>query len=590
MTQTALAYIQEKGFEFRTQGGELVLRECPFCQDTNFHFYLSQEEGSPFWCHKCQEKGNLITLQKHLGDYEPRRESGNRSGLHPSKPQAAIKQAFPVKAGSRKGLDEKIALRAHEELLGNAEALRYLTEERKITIETIKTFSLGLKIKPDGNRWLTIPHFQKGKLVNIKSRTLPPTEKTFERVKDCPSILFNGDCVAESKEELYITEGEIDAVTLWDQKIKNVVGVTAGSGSFLPEWIDELSQVKKIYLCYDPDEAGQKGAREVARRLGFQRCFNVILPDGQDVNDFFQSSDIFDFQALVNEARQFDVSGVMSIEQGFEKFTAEITRPDQATGLLTPWPSVNRRIKTGFQPGELIVLSAPPKIGKSTWALQITTHNALRGIPSLFFCLEMRPMKIVEKIIQCHVGVEILGPVEIEAARKAFTEKPLYLGYSYQKPELNGIIETIKAAVQRYGLKLIVFDHLHFLCRSITNQVQEIGLAVQAFKFLAEEMEIPIILIAQPRKIQPDAIMTAMDLKDSISIYSDCDHLFILHRKRSASAGKEVEEEMETHDQAFEPVTLVRLEGSRYNAGGEALLYYHGEYSRFDEMEVRKGG
>jgi twinkle protein len=421
-------------------------------------------------------------------------------------------------------------------------------------------------------------------LVNIKSRTLPPAEKDFRRITGYPSILFNGDCV-EGTEEVYICEGEIDALTLWQAGIKNVVGVTCGAGTFHPEWIDQLAKAKKIFLCYDPDEEGQKGAREVGRRLGYDRCFNVALPDGQDLNEFFQKHDIFEFQTLVNEARQFDVSGIISIEQGFEKFRAEVSNPEMATGLMTPWPSVNQRIKTGFQPGELVVLSAPPKIGKSTWALQITTYNALQGIASLFFCLEMRTMKVIKKVIQCHTKAEELGPTEIEHAEYDFTEKPLYLGYSHQKPELSRIIETIKAAVQRYGLKLVVFDHLHFLCRSITNQVQEIGLAVQAFKFLAEEMEIPIILIAQPRKIQPDSIMTAMDLKDSISIYSDCDHLIILHRKRKASAGKKVEEGMETQDQAFEPVTLVRVEGSRYNSGGEALIFYHGEYSRFDEIK-----
>ena len=387
-------------------------------------------------------------------------------------------------------------------------------------------------------------------------------------------------------------------MTLWQEGIRNAVGVTAGAGAFLPGWVDRLRAVKKLYLCYDPDEPGQKGAREVARRLGYNRCFNVVLPDGQDVNDFLQTHDIFDFQNISNEARQFDVSGIISIEQGFEKFRAEVSRPEQATGLMTPWPSVNKRIRTGFQPGELIVLSAPPKIGKSTWALQVATHSALQGTPSLFFCLEMRPMKITRKIIQCHTKVEELGPIEIQHSEYDFSEKPLYLGYCYQKPDLNGIIETIRASVQRYGLKLVVFDHLHMLCRSITNQTQEIGLAVQAFKFLAEEMEVPIILIAQPRKIQPDAIMTAMDLKDSISIFSDCDHLIILHRKRKVSkesvgqksVGQKVEEEMEIQDQAFEPVTLVRVEASRYNSGGEALLYFHGDYSRFDEITAREGG
>jgi hypothetical protein len=37
--------------------------------------------------------------------------------------------------------------------------------------------------------------------------------------------------------------------------------------------------------------------------------------------------------------------------------------------------------------------------------------------------------------------------------------------------------------------------------------------------------------------------------------------------------------------EAYDPVTLVRIEASRYNAGGECLLYYHGEYSRFDELQ-----
>ena len=45
---------------------------------------------------------------------------------------------------------------------------------------------------------------------------------------------------------------------------------------------------------------------------------------------------------------------------------------------------------------------------------------------------------------------------------------------------------------------------------------------------------------------------------------------------------------MGTLDQAFEPMTLVRVEASRYNAGGEALLYYHGEYSRFDEIDLHR--
>ena len=254
----------------------------------------------------------------------------------------------------------------------------------------------------------------------------------------------------------------------------------------------------------------------MARRLGYGRTFNVPLPDGMDVNEFFQAgNDIFDFQTIVNQAERFEVAGVMGIEQGLRQYQENLKRPDLQTGILTPWPSVNRLIPTGFQAGELIVLSAPPKIGKSSLALQIAWVCALKDIPALFYCLEMRPMKMIEKIIKGYTRTATVDDRAINTTRRGFHERPLYLGYGYQKPDREKIIDTLKEAIQRYGLKLLVFDHLHFLCRSLSNQVQEIGLAVQGFKFLAEEMEIPVILIAQPRKIEADAVMTAQDLKDS---------------------------------------------------------------------------
>lgn len=574
---TVQDYIESKGWDFKRRGQEIILRECPFCGAAD-HFYLEAQEGK-FLCHKCQEKGNMISLKKHLGDLEPRK-------TEPSGAKAGVREAFPAKKGQARPLDEKAIQAAHERLLADPEALAYLIQERKLTPAIIEAFKLGLEVDAQGMGWVCIPHFVKGQPVNVKYRTLPPAEKNFRRDPGCPSVLFNLDSV-KGCQEIFLTEGEIDCMTLVQNKFPNAIGTTGGAGSFDPSWVDELKPFQKIYLVYDPDEPGQRGAREIGKRLGFGRCFNVLMPEGQDVNEFFQKSenDSFAFAALVDAARQFDISGLLSIEQGFEIFKNREDRFSEP-GLLTPWPSVNGRIKTGFQPGELVVLASPPKIGKSTWALQLATATALKGIPALFFCLEMRPIKLIQKIIQAHCKKPHPSPIDVFNAQNAFKEKPLYLGYCFKKPELKGMIETIRAAVQRYDLKFVVFDHLHFLCRSITNQTQEVSLAVQEFKFLAEEMEIPILLIAQPRKIQPDAIMGAMDLKDSISIYSDCDHLIILHRNRKRIKADEIGQGLEV-DEAFEPITLIRVEASRYNAGGEAILYYHGEYSRFEELSQK---
>jgi len=564
---SALDYIHSMGLEYHREAGQLVLRECPFCGDKGGHFYISQSDDGPFFCHKCQEKGNLFTFKRHLGgfDYQDQRPVTKKAS---GKVQPAVKDEKQYVTP-----DEQSVSEAHSKLLADKQALDYLAD-RKINMETIVAFKLGLKVTQNV-RWLSIPHYEAGKLVNIKSRSLPPAEKTFRRVENCRSILFNVDVLKEHRKEIYLCEGELDAIILWQEGIKNVLAVTAGAGSFLPEWVDALVDMAKIYICYDADDAGQKGARELARRLGYERCFNVVLPDGLDVNEFFQAGhDLFDFQTLVKGSRLFDVAGITSFADCLLKYKDEINRPNQETGIRTGWKDVDRIIKTGLRPGELTILSAPPKIGKSTFALQIAICNVLLDIPSLFFCLEMRPLEITEKAMKCHARKERITEIERINANQKFRYKPFYLGYSYQRPTLDGIIGTLKEAIKRYDLKLVIFDHLHFLCRSVSNQVQEVGLAVQGFKFLAMELEVPIILIAQPRKIQSDACMTAMDLKDSSSIFSDCDHLIILHRKRKTGSQTE----------AYEPVTLVRIEASRYNAGGDCMLYFHGNYSRFEEM------
>ena len=299
---TAAEYIRQKGFEHRIQSGQIVLKSCPFCGDGKGHFYIDPDEGA-FFCHKCNERGNLITLQKLLGDYE--RQRGTR--YMSQEPQGTVNKAFSDQGERSIVLGGKESVEDHERLLNDPDALAYITETRGISIETAKHFKIGLNVERDGGRWLSIPHYEGGKLVNVKYRSLPPAKKTFRRISGCRSVLFNADALKD-QEEVSLTEGELDAITLWDQGIKNVVATTTGAGSFDPEWIDQLETVNKIFLCYDPDEPGQKGAREVARRLGYERCFNVALPDGRDVNDFFREvaksgSGHGEFSRMVSEAR-----------------------------------------------------------------------------------------------------------------------------------------------------------------------------------------------------------------------------------------------------------------------------------------------
>ena len=82
---------------------------------------------------------------------------------------------------------------------------------RGINRESIDKFKLGF-YQNNGKKWLTIPHYQGKDLVGIKFRSLPPSEKTFKRIPDCKSILFNIDSL-NGQQEAFICEGELDTIS-----------------------------------------------------------------------------------------------------------------------------------------------------------------------------------------------------------------------------------------------------------------------------------------------------------------------------------------------------------------------------------------
>jgi replicative DNA helicase len=148
-------------------------------------------------------------------------------------------------------------------------------------------------------------------------------------------------------------------------------------------------------------------------------------------------------------------------------------------------------------------------------------------------------------------------------------------------------MDLLAQAVRRYGLKLVVFDNLHMLARSVEHRTEEVGVLTKTFKLFAMEHEIPIVLIAQPRKLSPHQIMTPWDLKDSVDIFSDADQIILLHRELVGSLQDQaaVAAARADADENLSPVTLIRLAKARHRASRDGLLYFVGAEHRFRELE-----
>lgn len=121
-----------------------------------------------------------------------------------------------------------------------------------------------------------------------------------------PIELYGWERVNAKPCRIIICEGEFDRLVLEDKGFAAVTS-TGGAGVFRTEWAEAIRWIPEVYVCFDRDEAGERGAERVACLIPEARV--VRLPDdvghGGDVTDFFvgrrHSRD--EFSQLLESAR-----------------------------------------------------------------------------------------------------------------------------------------------------------------------------------------------------------------------------------------------------------------------------------------------
>lgn len=158
---------------------------------------------------------------------------------------------------------------------------------RGITDEVIDLHVLGW----DGQR-ITIPipdrtgriaFFKLAKDPEDRSRTpkmITPAGATAE--------LYGWERLRVKPLSIVICEGEFDRLVLEGQGFGAVTS-TGGAGVFRKEWTAAFLETPEIYVCFDRDEAGRRGAEGVARMIPQARIVRLPEEVGScgDVTDLF---------------------------------------------------------------------------------------------------------------------------------------------------------------------------------------------------------------------------------------------------------------------------------------------------------------
>lgn len=200
---------------------------------------------------------------------------------------------------------------------------------------------------------------------------------------------------------------------------------------------------------------------------------------------------------------------------------------------------------TGWQPGNLIIVGGRPSMGKSAFAQGVAEHAAKQGHGVLFITLEMTPESLMERAYArtARVSADRLrkGTVhgdEWSRISKAMSELSQLKAWTFGP--VGPTPARIKAAVRKLQREsrcdLVVVDYLQLLTSESRpdQRYLEIGQYSRAFKWLALEFRIPVIVLSQlsrSAESTSDKRPTLQHLRESGNIEQDADVVMFLWRE-----------------------------------------------------------
>ncbi len=425
------------------------------------------------------------------------------------------------------------------------EALRYLTETRRLRRDTLEAYRVGCV----ANGEIAIPFFDesdnrvlvkfrdaKGGMLKRKKKnddgSLTEYEsKTAIEPKGKPILL--GTHLCDPKEGgLVICFGDYDAMAVSQSGIPNCVSLPFGDKGFgfIEHQWSFLEKFNEIILFPDNDkfptiEAEQQAHKkldQLATRLGKHKVKitnREMFGEAKDANEILIKYGERKIKEVLEYVDWFP-SGIVAvadyaeleIQEGTPTGLADV---DKATG--------------GFGDGQLIVVSGDNGAGKTTEVLNIAANFIKEDKPVFIWSGEQKVGKIrywferiaagrmyLKKVVSQKTGFEFFFPIDEYAERL----RGWYRNYLFQLTDVNiepeSFFQSAELAIRRYGCQLIIIDNLMaFTGGEGDGYYQAQGDFAQSCKRFAEQWNVPVILICHNKK-QGESLKPRIPTKDDI--------------------------------------------------------------------------
>lgn len=352
------------------------------------------------------------------------------------------------------------------------------------------------------------------------------------------------------------TIGGIDAVTVASELDRRGELEQIGGAPYIGQILETVPHAAhaRYYAEIVRDKFVRRSLRDACTTI-----LKEVNEDTADTEELLSHAEERVFQILDREGDTQSLEIRDILEDAMTGIHARVADDGSISGTRTGFDGLDG-LTSGFQPGGLIIVAARPSMGKTAFVCNLAKHVAVdahhrhmllespkRKHPEggvMIFSLEQSKLELAERFL-CIWGkfdglrlkkgeLEEHETLELLKVSSHLSEMPIYIDDhpGRNMAQIGAICRRVK---NRYGLGLIVVDYLQLIEPDDKKapREQQVAQIARRLKFLAKEMSVPVIALAQLNRgvdLRTDKRPKLADLRESGAIEQDADIVMFLHR------------------------------------------------------------
>jgi len=464
---------------------------------------------------------------------------------------------FQLHTYERKGASEREYIRPDFSATAHTPPSSKVVEwfkSRGITHDTLTQLNVseGLEFMPQtGKNENTIKfnYFMGNQLINIKYRD---GRKNFKLYKGAEKVFYNINSIV-GHDTCVIVEGEIDALSLHEAGVPNVISVPNGATlnhnnlDYLDNCIDYFEDKTKIILAVDADEPGTMLKHEFIRRLGAESCYIVDFKDCKDANEYLVSHGTEELKNAIHVSTQVPLENVTTlkdVENDLKDFVKHGFKPGFQVGL----ENFDKIFST--YTGQFITVTGIPSSGKSDFVDQMVVgYNKQYGWKTAFASPENQPIYLHAHKLMRKTWGDMPLPGDIGSSTWKEVSNHVNDNYYFidmDKYSLESVLRKGAELVKRKGIKCLVIDPYNKIrdANAVSDDVNRYTMDyLSKIEQFCKRYDVLTFIVAHPTKMMRDQNgkiqePTMYNIKGGGEWYDASYHGLLVHRDYEAKNTK----------------------------------------------------